>query len=418
MRDIIICIVANLFRIYIIYRFMRTFFGKPKVSARFEFLMYTIFFVLNTYLFLQYHTIWINVTNNLLGMGLLALMYTESWKRIFFVSTSVYLVNMGCDIISTVPFAHYTDGQIANQIYFIITVFLILICELIIERWIGIKSKNETDNSFPLILVPMCSISIIVLMTYIGKPMEVEIVIVSIGLLLVNFLILYLYNILSEALAQQYENKILNQKVQMYSNQLHMIIQSEDRVNTLRHDMKHHMNELKLLAMKKDSIGVQNYIDHMEEFIHNPDEIIQSGNIEIDSLLNYMLKKAKDELLEVNVTVELEEELIHFFDINIILGNLLENAIEASKMTEEKILNGIFKYKKGIFKVKIENSYNGDLAQGVNGFLSTKMKKEEHGIGLKSVQKIVEKYNGVIQISAEKRFCVNLILYMPEAEKV
>ena len=110
-----------------------------------------------------------------------------------------------------------------------------------------------------------------------------------------------------------------------------------DRIREIRHDMKHHMNELKLLANKYNVIEIQDYIDRMEYFIHNPKEIVSSGNVEIDSVLNYMLQKAKAELETVDVKVILPEEIKHSFDLNVLIGNLLENAIEAARKTKKSI---------------------------------------------------------------------------------
>ncbi len=102
--------------------------------------------------------------------------------------------------------------------------------------------------------------------------------------------------------------------------------------------MKHHMNEIKLLANQSDMVGIHDYIDQMEMFMHNPKEIVASGNMENDSLLNYMPQKAKEELETVCVKVMLPEDIKHSFDINVLLGNLLENAIEAAKQTDKKYL--------------------------------------------------------------------------------
>ena len=93
----------------------------------------------------------------------------------------------------------------------------------------------------------------------------------------------------------------------------------------MRHDMKHHMNELKILAAKGEISAIEEYIDDMREFINNPYEIVSSGNLEIDSVMNYMLYRAEEEGCNVNVKVQLPESVRHSFDINVILGNLLEN---------------------------------------------------------------------------------------------
>ena len=193
-------------------------------------------------------------------------------------------------------------------------------------------------HKFPLIFVPVSSILVIWILIYSNSCRDLGIVIVSMGMLIINFLMLYLYNMLLRSITQKYETELLQQQVQIYSHQLEVITQSEEKVKALRHDMKHHMNEIKLLANKYDVIEIQKYIDHMEAFIQNQNEIVASGNIEIDSVLNYMLRRAREELKIVTSKIVLPEDIKHYFDINILIGNLLENAIEAARQTEDQYL--------------------------------------------------------------------------------
>ena len=73
-------------------------------------------------------------------------------------------------------------------------------------------------------------------------------------------------------------------------------------------------------------------------------------------------------------------------------------------------------------KIRIENSFLPaglvkEERQGGSRFLTTKKAKEQHGIGLKSVRKIVETYNGTMEVTPQNElFCVNLILYMSKVE--
>ena len=124
--------------------------------------------------------------------------------------------------------------------------------------------------------------------------------------------------------------------------------------------MKHHMNELKILAGQSHAGKIQEYIDSMEEFIENPDEIAASGNLEIDSVLNYMLNRARGQLETVHVKIILPKGIEHSFDINIIMGNLLENAIRAAKESREKLLNVRVHMKRGVLLVEVENSFCQD----------------------------------------------------------
>ncbi len=419
MIDFIICVSTNLFRVYLIRRFMQIFFGRREEGKgkEKEILAYGGFFIINTVAYLMFHLVWVNIICNLTGIGLIVLLYTKSLKMNLFVTCSIYLIHIGCDTISVLPFMEYRDGESFTQIYAVISVFLIFICELFTEKIISERKQTENVQNFALVSVPLCSVIMLCLLIYTKDNAGLGLIIISVGLLMANFLIFYLYNMLSSTLSQKYENDVLRQKIQNYSNQIEIMLQGEEKVKALRHDMKHHMSELKLMAMKHENKAIQDYISDMEAFIENPNEIVSSGNVEIDSVLNYMLQRAKKELRIVNVKVQIPAAVSHFFDLNVILGNLLENAIEAAKQTEEKQLDVSIKLRQGVMRIKIENSFNGRIKKGQQGLLTTKKKKEQHGIGLSNVKKIVEKYNGIMEICPhEKRFCVKLILYMSKIE--
>ena len=144
-------------------------------------------------------------------------------------------------------------------------------------------------------------------------------IVLNLGFLLSDFLIFYLYDLLSETLYERYENASMRLQLGSYSSQMQILKESDEKVKALRHDMKHHMNEIRLMAKQDKTQEIQNYIDDMENFVSNPKEMVYSGNWEIDSILNYMLEQAKKELRTVDVQVQLPEKFSHTFDLNVIL---------------------------------------------------------------------------------------------------
>lgn len=422
MLDFIICALTNLFRIFLIGRCASIFLGAD-VDKKKKHIVYGCFFVINTVLFWEFHTVWINMICNLMGIGAIVWLYTKSVRTNLFITGTIYLVNCGCDVAATSLFVNYRDEGAYNQIYAVISFFLIFMCELVIEKMITIHKDAEDAQNISLVLMPICSSIVIILLIYTDTCTGIGLTIVSIGLLIANFLMLYLYNLLLHSISQQYEMEMLKTQLQAYANQLNVVLRGEEKIKALRHDIKHHLNELMLLANKHDVAEIQKYIDEMNSFLKNPNEIVSSGNLEIDSVLNFMLQKAEKELKTVDIKVMLPEKVRHSFDINVMLGNLLENAIKAAGKTENKYLSVHIKLKRGILKVKIENSFESSciLRKEQNRkdtiLKTTKPFTEQHGIGLKNVKKIVEKYNGTMAVTAQKGiFCVNLLLYMARME--
>lgn len=132
--------------------------------------------------------------------------------------------------------------------------------------------------------------------------------------------------------------------------------------------MKHHINEMKLMIEQQEFSALQTYISDMEQFLGNSNKIVLSGNREVDSILNYMLQKAKEMQLNTTVKVAIPEDMKHSFDLNIIIGNLLQNAIDAAVETEEKFLGVELSLKNGILVLEVENS-----------FLPERIRKDKHG---------------------------------------
>ena len=101
MMDIIVCAGANLFRMYVTYRFIRIFLEETKLSRVKEVACYLLFWIVNMILFLRFHLAWVNVICNLIGISLLVRMYTKMWKENIFVTFSIYAVGMACDVFVT-----------------------------------------------------------------------------------------------------------------------------------------------------------------------------------------------------------------------------------------------------------------------------------------------------------------------------
>ena len=143
-----------------------------------------------------------------------------------------------------------------------------------------------------------------------------------------------------------------------YANQIDAMLENEDKIKILRHDMKHHINEMKLMIEQQEFSALQTYISDMEQFFGNPNQIVLSGNREVDSVLNYMIQKAKEMQLNITVKIAIPEDMKHSFDLNIIIGNLFQNAIDAAVETEEKFLGVELSLKSGVLVLEIENSFS------------------------------------------------------------
>ena len=103
--------------------------------------------------------------------------------------------------------------------------------------------------------------------------------------------------------------------------------------------------------------------------------------------------------VKVNMTVSIPMELsIHDVDITILLGNLLDNAIENFDNESGDVVELDMKYDKGRLFIRLTNPYSGMAQKGEEDFRTRKEDKKNHGFGLQNVHYVVDKYDGEIKI--------------------
>lgn len=206
------------------------------------------------------------------------------------------------------------------------------------------------------------------------------------------------------------------QQTDHYRNQLEVIEESQSRLRALRHDMKNHMLHLEAELQQGHYEDALRYLEKMEGELENPAEHAKTGNRDIDSLLNYKIQKAEQVLSAVESDIHVPMELMpKSFDINVILGNLLDNAIEAAQGSRRKWMKLVLRADRGVFLIHIANSCASPPKRKAGRFLSTKENAVEHGIGLQNVKRMVEKQNGNIEFQYEDGiFLVEVMLYMNE----
>lgn len=419
MLDMLIVIAANVFRIYAIFRFMRVFFDKEALS-KMEFSTYIFCFFITTGAYWLCHSLILDIVFNIIGLFCITCVYSKRNRKRIFVSVLVYLINMACDTIIFLTFTNYSVGDDVNEFYGVITSVFIFLIELVAERMIKIKSESDIPmhNWIALLCVPAISALMIFLLVFyfLNENLKPFVTILVYGILINNIVVFYLYNSVIKFYKMHFDNDILRKQVYSYANQLKLIKESQDKYNSLKHDLKHHVRILKeMVSQQEDSNTViQDYLYNMEQDYQIEKAYVNSGNSEIDSILNFMLQNAHEKLDNVSVKVKIPSDIkYNIFDLNVILGNLLENAIFAAEKSEEKWIDISIYVDKGVFHATIKNTYNGELISKNEKLLTTKSNPNEHGIGLENVNKIVGKYNGVLKIDhTELIFRVDLMLYL------
>ncbi len=283
--------------------------------------------------------------------------------------------------------------------------------------------KNlPTRYSFMLVLIPLGSIYImnnIFMLSYHMNDDNANVHSAITVLLLfgINILIFYVYVKLAEDLRLRRTNSVYEQQLELCERHQEERELSLLQVRDVRHNMKNNLVSILAYAENGECKKIIKFVNEiMEEGGMKTSRIINSGNIVIDSLINYWYITAQKEGIDFSIDINIPIRMpFKGADICLILGNLLENAVEAARKVERnKYIRIRMKYDKNNLLLYIVNNYSGELIKDKsNGYKSTKVDSENHGVGLASVHRTVAKYHGVVVTddSMPEKFLVKVVLY-------
>lgn len=396
----IIVLIVNILRTLLVKKAMDIFLSLDDAEKKSLKIGMGVYCLLTTIVYSIFQVSAVYEISNCLGMIMLTCFYQEIWKKRLWVSLMIFSLDMAGSLI-----VRFIFGELAEFLQPAIQALLMLICVTVISHISYPEDGKEMafDKKQTLLLIVIPAMSVVILsILMLGNLEDMFALLICCCTLIINISVFYLYNVLLENYLHLRDYDIYKQQTYAYENQLEVIMESQNRIRALRHDMKNHILALQVLVQKKEMEEADHYLDSMQNFMKNPQEYVVTGNDTIDSLLNYKVQKAKDALNLVETKISIPEKLnLHSFDLNVVLGNLLDNAIDASMLTEEKKLKIVMKLDKGVLLLNICNSCS-EITEGKRRMLeTTKADKVHHGIGLKNVRRIVEKYHGDMEFSCE-----------------
>lgn len=194
-----------------------------------------------------------------------------------------------------------------------------------------------------------------------------------------------------------------------------LLNQEIERNRKMNHDRKHDFSYLYDCFLRNDYENGIQYIEAKNAFHEQQKQReVWTGHGGIDFLLNNAKQRAEALQTKFNLEIDLLELPMAEYDIFYVLGNLLDNAIEAIERcdTDNRYINIKMRNRNNMFQLYIENSYRVEPQKKGKRFLSTKENgKNEHGWGIENAREIVERYKGMLDISYQnQRFQVDLVI--------
>lgn len=386
---------------------MNAFFGnsnkpiltKISVFSSYPLMVFILYFFVNIPL--------VNMLGNLISVFLITFLYESGMlKRVlfcFFLYLFMFAIEASTALLTGyIGHSPIQNGEYSDPLGPIIVALLLYLFSLIFMKRIKARNNDlvELEEWIAIFLIPLASIFLTIVISVTNNLKAIQGVISVFLIFMINILVFYIY----ERLLKSYNNAIemvaLEQEKKYYYEQCSYMEKSSEELRSFRHDISNHLISLTELISEGKMEQAQMYISSIfEKEIGESILYSETGNVAIDSVLNYKLTQAKENKIKILADISVPNNLLlDPTDITAITGNMLDNAINALKKIEiekRKLFVNIY-YDRGRLFVIIKNTFNGEVTEK-NGQLQTNsVNKVKHGYGIKNIKKHLQKYNGII----------------------
>lgn len=201
----------------------------------------------------------------------------------------------------------------------------------------------------------------------------------------------------------RYEKKILDYQRKAMEKQVAEVNEIYMTMRGWRHDYHNHLQKLGAHLKEGQIEEAKKYIGELGESLDDIKTKYQTGNVSLDAILNSKLSIVEKEQIAINCKVEIGENLaVSDIDLCILLGNLIDNAVEACRRipeAEERFLRIYMCIRKQQLYISVSNATNEVIRKLDAEYISKK--RGDHGHGLKRINIVVDKYGGFIKRANE-----------------
>lgn len=320
---------------------------------------------------------------------------------ILFYEVAVYL----WEFIATVVWAillHKTEGVSADDLEQLQAVLFVRFAMIAIAVLIDRKEYNAT-KAFQLAryIVIATMFAIVVISEQSLIKLDEDLVFTNLVWAMVLIFAILAYNLSYQYEMEKTVARLLTEQSELLQKDYEKLNKIYTANARLYHDLHNHLEIIRSGISQGKMDEALQYLDALQAPIKNITKTIWTGDEAIDYLLNSKLAVMKEENIKSVLNIEFPPNTnISSVDLSAVLGNLLDNALEAVKNCDEnRFINLTIRRINHMLIIKVENSYSSELVLDNGELKTTKKDKNHHGWGLKSVHVAAEQYNGTLETS-------------------
>ncbi len=388
----------------------------PKHSAKTRVLFLSaLYFAL--FIFSLFQNLFLNM---ILFLGANLLFFTMHFSLKFsyaFFHASILTVAVGLSELAVMaifirPFPHFLSTDYiglflycisSKSLYFTVIYFFIQL----FERKRKIPNPHDSSELF-LILIPFSSTFVaftfikICATTAFVPPVDIIVTISSFLLLLIN-LLTFGINEYNQKRSQEYTNmQLMLQKESDSAEYYEMLLSQTENQSILIHDIKKHLQSIRLLNEKNESAKIDAYIQQLMD----SSDLKETAKICDNEMLNAILCRYQRQCNNKNISFHADIRRdsvrnIYHHDMTALFCNLLDNAVEATENIPDSFIELTVQKKENspfILIILINSCRSAPVYDQDELPISNKADKNRHGFGIKSIKKVVKQYNGNLQM--------------------
>ena len=272
--------------------------------------------------------------------------------------------------------------------------------------WEGLYHKNPAAKRFAPAIFLLSLSTVLELANYwlnltnsftVFFQLGVLFFILSLGIVSCNYILGESLRSVAEKQRLEYEMAGIKKQLSLQRLQYQKMAEDEEKLKKERHDFHHHLAVLYSLTREEEKLS--SYIEQLIAKIPTNKNLLICENYVLNAVAAYYYELAEEAKIDIKVsllvpkTLESDTET----DLCVILGNLMENAVEACKRaTSRKPFIRINSSLQGdILTITVDNSYSGIIKKSDEAYLSSK--HEGKGIGISSVMAAATKHGGNVR---------------------
>lgn len=279
------------------------------------------------------------------------------------------------------------------------------------------SNRDESENLISGILtfifssITVAGLGLAISITLYNDPDRIDrkIFFISLTFLTLNILLYIMLSLLSSLQKKNFDLKLHSEIVAFESNKYQEALSIWNQSEKIHHDIRHHLSVLSAMLDNEDFDGCKSYISNFITKVQSNNKFTNSGNSVIDYLISSKLSPL--ESTEIIVTGNIPSlSDIDDCDLASLIGNILDNAIDAQECLTQKRIELSFSSQYDNRFILCKNHIKNSVLSN-NSELKTTKKEPHHGYGCQIVSEIVKKYGGFIRYFEDNGdFCVQIRL--------